>query len=123
MKTYITQHGNLSTVVKLKERTLRIRFVSKDNIIGHYATANPEIQHAIENDRDYGIKFSLAHEYSPRKKAKTDLRPLPEIDSWQKARGLLLGKPYLVPQEKLSTPAKIISAAKNHGIFFPALAE
>ena len=59
IKTYETRHGNLSTVVQVGNRNVRIRFISKDNVHGYYATTDVDLQRAIESDSGYGRKFYL----------------------------------------------------------------
>ncbi|MBQ8422841.1 MAG: hypothetical protein IJY36_01080 [Coprobacter sp.] len=53
IKTYKTSHGNLSTIVNMNGKNVRIRFVSRDNNTGYYTTPNVALQTAIESDRDY----------------------------------------------------------------------
>ena len=62
IKTYETRHGNLNTIVRMGEKKVRIRFISRDNIQGYYTTSNTELQEAIEQDIDYGRLFDLYNE-------------------------------------------------------------
>ena len=99
IKTYETRHGNLSTVVQVGKRNVRIRFISKDNVHGYYATTDVDLQRAIESDSGYG----------------------PYIKTWQNAKELLRKKPYSVPEYELSSPERIEKSAKKNGIVFPLL--
>lgn len=121
IKTYETCHGNLSTIVRVGDRNMRIRFISKDNIHGYYATTDIAIQKAIESDSGYGVKFSLVEESLPSCNKDPELQAIPEIASWQEAKELLRKAPYSVPAKELSSPEKIESTAKRIGIVFPAL--
>lgn len=121
IKTYGTSHGNLSTVIRVGDRNMRIRFISKDNIHGFYATTDVELQKAIESDSGYGRKFYLIEEAQPPCKKKTDLRPITEVKTWQDAKELLSKKPYSVSERDLASPEKIEKAARKKGIMFPAL--
>lgn len=121
IKTYETHHGNLSTVIRVGGCNMRIRFISKDNIHGYYATTDVEIQNAIEQDGGYGNKFTLMEDTSVSCEAEPELNPVSEISSWQEAKELLRKSPYSVSARELSSPEKIERAAKEKGIMFPAL--
>lgn len=120
IKTYETLHGNLNTIVRMGEKKVRIRFISRDNIHGYYTTANSDLQDAIEQDIDYGRLFDLYQEtgYTDQ---PTETRPIEEIVSWQAARELLRKEPYLVPANRLRSPTGIEKAAREKGIYFPHL--
>ena len=106
IKTYETLHGNLNTIVRMGEKKVRIRFISRDNIHGYYTTSNTELQEAIEQDIDYGRLFDLYNE-TGFKTPQPDATPVENIVSWQAARELLRGEPYLVPTNKLRSPTSI----------------
>ena len=116
IKTYETLHGNLNTIVRMGEKKVRIRFISRDNIHGYYTTSNTELQEAI----DYGRLFDLYNE-TGFKAPQPDATPVENIVSWQAARELLRGEPYLVPANKLRSPTSIEKAAREKGIYFPHL--
>lgn len=120
IKTYETLHGNLNTIVRMGEKKVRIRFISRDNIHGYYTTANSDLQDAIEQDIDYGRLFDLYQETSYTDQP-TETRPIEEIVSWQAARELLSKEPYLVPANRLRSPTSIEKAAREKGICFPHL--
>lgn len=121
IRTYETRHGNLSTVVQVGNRNVRIRFISKDNVHGYYATTDVDLQKAIESDRGYGSKFYLAKEPCSCCEEMIDLKPIPDVKTWQKAKELLRKKPYSVSEHELSSPEKIERVAKEKGIMFPLL--
>ena len=121
IKTYGTSHGNLSAVIRLGDRNMRIRFISKDNVHGRFATTDVYLQKAIEADSGYGSKFYLVEESLPSCEKKVELMPIPEITTWQGAKELLRKKPYLIPERELSSPEKIEKAAKKKGVVFPSL--
>lgn len=121
IKTYETCHGNLSTVVRVGDCNMRIRFISKDNIHGYYATTDAAVQEAIESDSGYGGKFTLVKETLPARKKEVELQAIPEITTWQGAKELLRKAPYSVSAKELSSPEKIECAAKKIGVMFPAL--
>lgn len=121
IKTYETCHGNLSTVVRVGDCNIRIRFISKDNVHGYYATTDVAVQEAIESDSGYGVKFTLFEEAVSPCKKEPDLRAIPEITTWQGAKELLREAPYSIPAKELSSPGKIERAAQKAGIIFTAL--
>lgn len=84
IKTYETLHGNLNTIVRMGEKKVRIRFISRDNIHGYYTTSNTELQEAIEQDIDYGRLFDLYNE-TGFKAPQPDATPVENIVSWQAA--------------------------------------
>ena len=89
IKTYETRHGNLSTVVQVGNRNVRIRFISKDNVHGYYATTDVDLQRAIESDSGYGRKFYLLEETCFCDEKEIELKPIPYIKTWQNAKELL----------------------------------
>ena len=118
IKTYETLHGNLNTIVRMGEKKVRIRFISRDNIHGYYTTANSDLQDAIEQDIDYGRLFDLYQEtgYTDQ---PTETRPIEEIVSWQAARELLRKEPYLVPANRLRSPTSIEKPLAKKASAFP----
>ena len=121
IKTYETRHGNLSTVVQVGNRHVRIRFISKDTVHGYYATTDVDLQRAIESDSGYGRKFYLLEETCSCDEKEIELKPIPYIKTWQNAKELLRKKPYSVPEYELSSPERIEKSAKKNGIVFPLL--
>ena len=121
IRTYETRHGNLSTVVQVGSRNVRIRFISKDNVHGYYATTDVDLQKAIESDRGYGGKFYLVEEPCSCCEEMIDLKPISDVKTWQKAKELLRKKPYSVSEHELSSTEKIERVAKEKGIMFPLL--
>lgn len=119
IKTYKTSHGNLSTIVNMNGKNVRIRFVSRDNNVGYYTTPNVALQTAIESDRDYGRLFYLYHEAEPI--TQPELKKVEHIASWQAAREMLRAEPYLVPANRLRSPSSIERAARENGIVFSRL--
>lgn len=102
---------------------MRIRFISKDNISGYYATADPEIQQGIESDSGFEKKFWLCEEFASKPVVEEiETTRYPEITTWQGAREILRADPYNVTSTELSTPAKIRSVAKKLSVAFPAIA-
>ena len=85
IKTYETRHGNLSTVVQVGNCNVRIRFISKDNVHGYYATTDVDLQRAIESDSGYGRKFYLLEETCSCDEKEIELKPIPYIKTWQNA--------------------------------------
>ncbi len=124
VKIYTTHHGNLSIPLCVGERRMRIRFVSKDNVTGYYATADESIQKAIESNASFGVKFRLQPSgYQPNETEEKPLIPIENITTWQEAREFLNNPPYSVPKRGLNTPAQIRKRAKELGLFFPKIKE
>lgn len=123
-KRYITTRGNLNTFVTVNGKPVRVRFVSRNNREGFFSTSDETLQAALENDKDFGRKYSLSGETviaDDRKPA--DITEIKTVTTWQQAKEFLNAKPYGVSLRSLSTPEKIKKAAQSRGLSFPCLAE
>ncbi len=122
VKIYVTRHGNLSIPLRVEGRRMRIRFVSKDNVAGYYATADEAVQRALESMPAFGTKFRLQSlGYQPLGEVETPLTPVEGIATWQAAREYLSNSPYFEPKRGLNTPEQIRFRAKELGLSFPEI--
>lgn len=122
VKIYMTRHGNLSIPLRVDGKQMRIRFVSKDNAVGYYATADEAVQTALESMPAFGSKFRLqSPSYQPIGEADVPLTPVEGITTWQAAREYLSNSPYFEPKRGLNTPEQIRFRAKALGISFPEI--
>ena len=124
IKIYTTRHGNLNIPLRVNGKQTRIRFVSKDNIVGFYVTADKAIQQAVESIPAFGTKIRLQTSgYRPAEELDVSLIPVEGITTWQAAREYLSKPPYSEPKRGLNTPEKIRSRAKKLGLSFPEIKE
>ena len=124
IKIYATRHGNLSIPLCVDGERIRIRFVSKDNIVGFYVTADKAVQQALESIPAFGTKIQLQSPgYRSAEELDLPLTPVEGISTWQAAREYLSKPPYSEPKRGLNTPEKIRSRAKKLGLFFPEIKE
>lgn len=120
MKRYKTNHGNLTTFVRLGERIARVKFVSSDGQCGYFATDNIEIQNALEKDLAFGVKIFLdeAIQEIETKPLPSDVVSVNDIASWQEAKRFLSKKPYVIPNKEMKTPDDIRAIAKRLKLAF-----
>ena len=118
MKRYKTNRGNLSSVIRVGEERVRIKFVARDGGMGYFETNSPELQKAIEEDADFGVKF---FEDAPLYEVEPDVVVVDSVNSWQEARKFLQDAPYGIPPQEVSSPKKIKSVAKSLGLKFKNL--
>ena len=124
IKIYTTRHGNLSIPLCVDGKQTRIRFVSKDNIVGFYVTADKAVQQAVESTPAFGTKIQLQTSgYRSAEELEIPLTPVQGISTWQAAREYLCNPLYSEPKRGLNTPEKICSRAKKLGLFFPEIKE
>lgn len=124
VKIYTTRHGNLSIPLNVDGKRMRIRFVSKDNVVGFYVTADVSVQKALEAKPVFGEKFQLQSSgYRPCEEIEVPLVPVGGVATWQDAREYLSNPPYSVPRRSLNTPGQIRFQAKKLGLVFPEIKE
>lgn len=124
IKKYETARGNLNTYVSIGDKTVRIRFVSRNNKEGYFITSDELLQNALENDKDYGIKYMLASEIEEdSEKSMTECTEVTSVNTWQQAKEFLHSQPYGIPLRSLTTPEKIKRAAQSNGLIFPNIVE
>lgn len=118
MKRYKTNRGNLNSVIRVGDKSVRIKFVAGSAGIGYFETNDKNLQRAIENDADFGIKFFaevVQNEDTP------NIIIIDDIESWQEARKFLQNEPYNIDPKDISSPKKIKSVAKSLNLLFKKL--
>lgn len=118
MKRYKTNRGNLNSVIRVGDNSVRIKFVAGGGGIGYFETNDTSLQKAIENDSGFGVKFfedSLSCEAMP------EVTIIENINSWQEARKFLQNEPYCISPQDITSPKKIKSVAKSLGLQFKNL--
>lgn len=123
IKTYRTDRGNLSTCLTVNGKGVRVKFISRDNVNGYFSTSDLDLQRAMEEDYDYGVKFD---EYEAVQEQEADMTPfectpVTTVDTWQQAKEYMHAAPYNLPLRSLTSPDKIKYAAQSKGITFPNL--
>lgn len=122
MKRYKTKHGNLNSIIRVGEKSVRIKFVASCTGDGYFETNNKTLQKAIEEDADYGVKFFA--ETSQQETDNGTISEVTEVDSvttWQEARKYLQNAPYNVSTKELSSPKKIKEVARRFNLQFKIL--
>lgn len=120
MKRYKTNHGNLTTFVKVGEKTVRVKFVSSDNRFGYFATDNVDVQRALEKDSAFGVKFFIDDIVLQKieKPLHSDVIYVNEVTSWQQAKKYLNKKPYGISYAEMKTPEDIRYVANKFKLVF-----
>ena len=122
MKRYKTNRGNLSSLIRVEDKSVRIKFVASNTGEGYFETNNKTLQKAIEEDADYGVKFFA--ETSQQETDNGTISEVTEVDSvttWQEARKYLQNAPYNVSTKELSSPKKIKEVARRFNLQFKIL--
>ena len=115
MKRYRTNRGNLNSVIRVGDESIRIKFVAGGGGVGYFETNDTSLQKAIESDADFGVKF---FEDTPICEVLPEITVIDDINSWQEARKFLQNDPYNIPAQEVSSPKKIKSVAKSLGLLF-----
>ena len=118
MKRYKTNRGNLNSLIRVGDESVRIKFVAGAGGVGYFETNDASLQQAIEQDVEFGVKFfidSQTEEYSP------EFTIIDDVNSWQEARSFLQNPPYNIPLQELSSLKKIKSVAKRLNLLFKNL--
>lgn len=118
MKRYKTNRGNLSSVIRVGNESVRIKFVAGAGGVGYFETNNSLLQKAIDSDADFGVKF---FEDTPQYELQPELTVVENVNSWQEARKFLQNEPYNVSAQEITSPKKIKSVAKSLGLQFKNL--
>ena len=118
MKRYKTNRGNLNSVIRVGDKSVRIKFVAGSAGVGYFETDDKVLQKAIESDADFGIKFFAE---VLQNKDIPDVTIIDNIESWQEARKFLQNEPYCIDPKEISTPRKIKSVAKSLNLLFKNL--
>lgn len=120
MKRYKTNHGNLTTFIRVGDKNVRIRFISGNNVYGYFETDNIDIQKALEKDSAFGVKFFLddTAQQKIEKSLHSDVIYVNEVTSWQQAKKYLNKKPYGILYAEMKTPEDIRSVANKFKLVF-----
>lgn len=87
-------------------------------------TSDESLQEAIENDKDYGVKYTLSNEIADTaENPQAEYTAITEVTTWQQAKEFLHSQPYGVSLRSLTTPEKIGKAAQSRGLSFPNITE
>ncbi|MBR4119108.1 MAG: hypothetical protein IKK64_03410 [Bacteroidales bacterium] len=122
MKRYKTNRGNLSSLIRVEDKSVRIKFVASNTGEGYFETNDPVLQKAIEEDVDYGIKFFA--ESSQQEEANeivSNVIVVDTITTWQEARKYLQEAPFNVPTKEMTSPKKIKEVAQRFNLLFKNL--
>lgn len=124
IKKYRTARGNLNTFVSVGDKVVRVKFVSRDNKEGFFITSDAALQKALEEDKDFGIKYMLANAtVDMAEDRQPQYTEITSVTTWQQAKEFLHSRPYSIPLRSLATPEKIRKAAQTKGLKFPCIAE
>ena len=118
MKRYKTNRGALSTIVKVGDKSIRIKFIAGNADIGYFETNDLTLQKAIEQDGNFGVKF---FDDTPLYETELDITIVDSVYSWQEARKFLLNEPYNISPQEITSPKKIKSVAKSLNLQFKNL--
>lgn len=118
MKRYKTNRGNLNSVIRVGQESVRIKFVAGGGGIGYFETDNTSLQNAIEQDSDFGVKF---FEDTPLHEIQPEVTIVENVNSWQEARKFLQNEPYNIASQEITSPKKIKSVAKRLNLAFKNL--
>ena len=118
MKRYKTNRGNLNSVIRVGQESVRIKFVAGGGGIGYFETDNTSLQKAIEQDSNFGVKF---FEDTPLYEIQPEVTVVENISSWQEARKFLQNEPYNIAPQEITSPKKIKSVAKRLNLLFKNL--
>lgn len=122
MKRYKTNRGNLSSLIRVEDKSVRIKFVASNTGEGYFETNDPVLQKSIEEDADYGIKFfaetSQQHE---EREIISEVTVVDNVTTWQEARRFLQNAPYNVATKEMNSPKKIKEVAHRFNLLFKNL--
>ncbi len=118
MKRYKTNRGNLNSVIRVGDKSTRIKFVAGNAGVGYFETNDENLQKAIEQDADFGVKFFI--EISHYEDAP-NTTIIDNITSWQEARKFLQNEPYNISPKEITSPQRIKSVAKSLNLMFKNL--
>lgn len=123
MKRYKTKHGNLNSLIRMGDKSVRIKFVASSTGEGYFETDNLMLQKAIEEDADYGVKF-FAESPQPNQVAEerdSEATVVDNVTTWQEARSYLRNAPYNVATKEMTSPKKIQEVAQRFNLKFKIL--